>query len=282
MLLSALRTAAARSPALAPARRGLATSRPALATDRVAHGFNSPGNSGTSVEMKEAGNPEGVKENEEAVQMHQFSEKMRFDKHSFANAEKATGMAATPCDTGASEAISEASSQTEEGQTHGVAHQSPETLKHVPEGRRGLHTSTAAALQGGVPTGPEGVPTQQGGGGIDPAVGFSPPQPQANQAGGLHTWAARRPTAGGSRTLARAFQGPHRGSGEPHPTPAPEGQPSMHEAADKALGPPPNVGRESSPSSSAAEEPEREPDSLPEDMVMEERVDNPEVGGIAS
>lgn len=120
--------------------------------------------------------------------MHQFSEKMRFDKHSFANAEKATGMAATPCDTGAceprrgregralpsraytrcplrqtshvaplsippltAEAISEASSQTEEGQTHGVAHQSPETLKHVV--RRQGQAEQAARGQPGAEAG---------------------------------------------------------------------------------------------------------------------------------
>ncbi|KAL4445731.1 hypothetical protein ABPG77_008930 [Micractinium sp. CCAP 211/92] len=83
--------------------------------------------------MKEVGRPDAVRQNEEAVQMHHFSEKMRFDKASFKNAEKPRGHAADPGDTGADRAIGEASSQTAEGQTHGVMHQSPETLPHARE-----------------------------------------------------------------------------------------------------------------------------------------------------
>lgn len=38
--------------------------------------------------------------NDEATQMHHFSEKMRFDKSHYSNAQKATGAAAMPGDTG--------------------------------------------------------------------------------------------------------------------------------------------------------------------------------------
>ncbi|KAL4859822.1 hypothetical protein ACK3TF_000097 [Chlorella vulgaris] len=65
----------------------------------AASGFNSPGNSSTSEEMKDAVKPEAVAANEQATQMHQFSEKQRFDKQRFDNAQEAVGAAAAPSDT---------------------------------------------------------------------------------------------------------------------------------------------------------------------------------------
>lgn len=62
---------------------------------------------GISEEMKEAGRPRDVKENERSTHSHLYSEKIRFDTGHFANAERAGASmaAAAPGDTGPDRAV---------------------------------------------------------------------------------------------------------------------------------------------------------------------------------
>lgn len=72
-------------------------------------GFSSPGNSGTSEEMKEVGRPHEVRDNEEAMQRHGFSEKDRFSTSVFGRDAQSLGTAAAaagkPGGTGGGRAV---------------------------------------------------------------------------------------------------------------------------------------------------------------------------------
>ncbi|KAI7842319.1 hypothetical protein COHA_003959 [Chlorella ohadii] len=170
------------------------------------------------MEMREAVAPDENKWNSESTQMHHFSEKARFDKGRYTNAQKATGAAATPGDTSSYETLTPASSQTAPGQTHGVLHQSPETLKQArprgpgefddnrdvglaeeieskpaeeaaADGQRTLPGSQGGAAPGQEQQGQEGG-TEMG---VEPSIRYTPSEAPGQEAGELDSQTSRRP-----------------------------------------------------------------------------------------